>query len=394
MILKNASKFFSGTLLSRLLGFTRDLTMAWAFGATPLTAALLIAFRLINLPRRLLGEGAMQAAFVPLYQSLEPQRAARLLSHLRLALTLFTTTLVLLLEAILWPLDGQIAHFVRILLPAIPFICLYGVNLAALSTQGRFFLPASAPALFNLTWIAFALTRNLDLVALSIVLGSIAQWLTTHRRAPTTKGPSDLPRLIKPLLLSLLAVGATQIGSALDAIFARIADPSGPAYLWYAIRLYQLPMGLFAIALSTALLPALKSNPHLLSKARTYALTLMIPASLGLILLAKPIITLLFSHGAFTATTSTAACLQAYALGLVPATLALLQSQTYFAAKDYRTPARASALALLTNAGLNTLFIFGFHLGAVSVALATSIGSAIQYFYLRGVGQELADRLN
>ncbi len=277
-ITRSAARFFSGTALSRATGFGRDLITAAAFGAHPALAALMIAFRFANLPRRLLGEGAMHSAFVPAYERSEsPEKGAALFRDLTASLILFILVLLIVVEIGLrqWlkadpaPQTTEVIRLTMRLLPALCFICLYGINQSFLNCKNRYFLPSVAPALFNVTWIAAAIllfnkpaTEAMPILGGAILLAYFLQWLLTFPAVlPTLQsGPfrpfsKEVRRLCRPLFLAMLGVGATQINSALDPLFAYHVDPSGPAYLWYAIRLQQLPLALFGISLYSALLP-------------------------------------------------------------------------------------------------------------------------------------------
>jgi putative peptidoglycan lipid II flippase len=416
-VTRSASRFFSGTAISRATGFGRDLITAAAFGAHPALAALMIAFRFANLPRRLLGEGAMHSAFVPAYERAEsPEKASALFRDLSASLILFILVLLIFVETGLryWlkadptPETTQVIRLTMRLLPALAFISLFGINQAYLNCQNRYFLPSVAPALFNLTWIIAAYllfnrpaNEAIPILGGAILLAYFLQWLFTLpavlpalQAGPFRPFSKPVRRLLKPLLLAMLGVAAIQINSALDPLFARHADPSGPAYLWYAIRLQQLPLALFGVALYNALLPplsrAVKSGDAplaraLLRHATKRTLLLMLPATLAIFALGGLAVQLIYGHGHFTPLDGahTTRCLWAYGVGLLPATLVLLRTATFYARDDYRTPAIASALAVATNIGLNTLFIFGLHWGCASVALATSLASLVQLLYLR-----------
>lgn len=409
-ITKSALRFLSGTFLSRLTGMARDVAMAYAFGTHPSVAAFLTAFRLSHLFRRLLGEGAMQTAFIPQFEHLraaDPSRATRLFLDLKKWITLIILGFIILTTAIIWPLFAhhEIIKLTLLMLPSLLFICLYGINASFLQCHNHYFTASVAPCLFNLIWIASLLflyklpaEKAMEFLALSIILACLAQWLATRREtaqllAPPSHETHDLKTLIAPLSLSFIGVASTQVNAAVDTLFARFAEAEGPAYLWYAIRLQQLPLALFGIALSSALLPpltrAIKSQNieqfcHFLRFAIRQCLNLMLPITLYLFLLGDHCVHLLFQHGSFTpaSTAATSNCLYAYAFGLIPMALILLLAPALYAFNDYRAPSKGSVISMTLNILLNALFIFAMGYGAFSVAIATSLSAWWQCYYL------------
>lgn len=196
----------------------------------------------------------------------------------------------------------------------------------------------------------------------------------------------DVRKLGTPLILGIIGVGAVQINSALDTLFARWADGEGPAFLWYAIRIQQLPLSLFALAISAALMPPLArafqdkddvSFSNYLDLAVRKMIAIMVPCTLGMFVLGFSGVTLLFGRGQFNAFSAqeTTTCLAAYALGLLPIALVSIYSSAHYSKNDFSSPARVSILTVILNICLNSLFIFYFKMGAESVALATSFGA-------------------
>ncbi|MGZ3732939.1 MAG: murein biosynthesis integral membrane protein MurJ, partial [Parachlamydiaceae bacterium] len=191
-----------------------------------------------------------------------------------------------------------------------------------------------------------------------------------------------------PFLLGMIGVGAAQINSALDAVFANFAESSGPAYLWYAIRLQQLPLALFGIALSGALLPPLTrsivaedvSKSHLLlSEAIKRSLFLIVPVTALIFLVGRLSIDFLYGYGDFSAKSidGTKNCLFGYGLGLIPMTLVLVLAPLFYAKQHYRIPSICSVASVVINMGLNALFVLVFNWGAFSIALGTSFSAWI-----------------
>jgi putative peptidoglycan lipid II flippase len=199
-------------------------------------------------------------------------------------------------------------------------------------------------------------------------------------------------------LLAILGIGALQINGFLDAIFAKIADPSGPAYLWYAIRLYQLPLALFSVAITASAVPAmsrafqngfLEKYRNFLSISVRRSLVLMVSFTFFLFFLGGASINLLFGRGAFlqAARINTLYCLFGYSIGLVFASLTLILSAYFYAKKNYLIPTKGAVFSVILNILLNTFFVFVVGLKSQSIAIATSISSIFNflflYYYLR-----------
>jgi putative peptidoglycan lipid II flippase len=416
-ILRSAKHFFAGTTLSRLSGLLRDMTMAFCFGAAPEIAAFMVAYRLANLLRRLVGEGNLQSGFVPHFEMLRaksPKAAFAFYRDSAYSLLAGLLALIMAVMGVLWFMLGslppawrEIATLALWMAPGLLFICLSALNGALLQCQKKYFSSAIAPVLFNAVWIfcalfaaRFSLPEAVRLLSIGVTLSFAAQWgataSTTRKEVrvhldwrewlrPRFFSP-DWKKIMRPMALGAVGIGAMQINSALDAIFARIADPSGPTFLWYAIRVQQLPLALFGIALSGALLPPLSramqdgdldSYRGLLSSSLRHAAALMVPCSLGLFTLGASGLNLLYGRGHFSPADlqETLLCLWAYGLGLVPASFVLLLAAGSYAKKSYGSPTAASLLSVAMNILLNAMLVFGFHWGAVSIALATSVSA-------------------
>ncbi len=411
----SAARFFSGTVFSRITGMGRDLVMAATFGSHPSVAAFMMAYRFANLLRRILGEGALQSAFIPHFESLRSTseiNAATFFRDLLLSLCIILCGIILLVETGLIgcsflftfsPNTQEVITNTALIFPAILFICLYGLNSSLLQCERYYFLPSAAPAAFNCVWIAGILllrtmppSRAMRLLSLFIVFAFLIQWLitlpktmriirrhTSLRKKPHPFSPAVIS-MTSALSLGIIGITATQINSGLDALFARSADLRGPAYLWYAIRVQQLPLALFSIGMLQALMPPLSraaktgdmdSYRRFLRHAIKQTTLIIIPCSIFLIIAGKLAITILYGHGHFdtSSITHTTHCLQAYSLGLPPMSLSFLLSSAYYARNNYKTPAIITVITVITNIALNSLFVFKLNMGATSVALATSI---------------------
>lgn len=427
-ILKAAKSFFAGTLFSRVLGMLRDISMAFCFGSAPEVAAFMVAYRLANLFRRLFGEGSLQGGFVPHFEKLRAEgeeKAALFYRDLFCSLWVVLLGLVTLGGACCWVLayilDSDIPFMTLAMMPGVAFLCFYALDSAVLQCKSRFFLPAFAPVVFNLVWILSALCLRgqelrsamfgLSYVVVGafllqwmVVAKDVARWgaLLLGKKALRPKVFSaEVRTLFKPLAFGLVGIGAAQINSALDAIFARVADLSGPAYLWYAIRIQQLPLALFGIALSGALLPALSRASserclELLQSGLKKSVVLMIPFTVGMIVLARPGLDLLYGHGGFSEgdVFRTGLCLMGYAVGLVPMVYVLLLANACYSRKEYRLPMKGALAAVFYNLVLNAIFVFYCEWGAHGIALATSLSSLLNCLLLKRAARQLIGKIS
>ena len=425
-IRRSTAIFFSGTMLSRLSGMFREMALAFCFGTNEALAALFVAFRFANLARRLFGEGALQSAFVPLFEQVRKEsmehgcRFFRDLSALWLCLLSLISILgmagLLMWLQLLPPAHGtaEILQLMAIMVPSIIPTCLFGLNISFLQCQGQYFVASVAPIFFNLVIIisAFALCQynpqnSMPLLSVAIVLGCAAQWLVSYlpvlRKCKEVLHDQlythirlfspDIKKLWHPLTLGLLGIGASQINNAIDAIFARAADPEGPALLWFASRLQQLPLALFGIALSSALLPPLaraikrgekEKYQGFVEHGLREVIALLFPCTGVLLVLGMAMINCIYGHGAFHSSSiiATTSCLQGYALALVPMGLIIIIAPAFYAKDNYTIPMKGACLSLLSNAVLNTILVFVFGWGAMSISIATSISSWMNAIYL------------
>jgi putative peptidoglycan lipid II flippase len=417
---RSAARFFTGTALSRVTGLVRDVLMAAAFGSHPSVAALLMAFRFANLPRRLLAEGAMQSALIPRFEAIrtdDAARGAKLICDLAMTLLLFLGIGITLAkmglrfwQSTLSPEAAEVIQLTSRILPAILFIALFGVCSSVLQCQNRFFVSGVAPMVFNLVWILgillvwhYPCARAVGLLAHAVVIAFAVQWLVTVPQTLASLralgGPSfwrgarpataDVASVLRRVSLGILGVGAQQLVCCLDSIFARLADPSGPAYLWYALRLQQLPLGLFGLALSGAVLPplarAMKAGQidrynSLLTFALEKGGMIMVASTFAAWALGTSAVNLIFGRGAFSsaAVWDTAICLGAYAAGLLPMTWIFLLAGACYAHEEYRLPALISAITVACNIALDALLVMVLHLSAHSVAIATAFSAWLQ----------------
>lgn len=407
----------SNTMLSRVLGFVRDVLTAGVLGAGVASDAFFVAFKLANFLRRLFAEGAFNAAFVPLFaRTLEQEGKAAARRFAKQALTMLALILlgiVLLAELFMPQLVGVLAAgytaddprlALAIELSYITFPYLFFISVAALfagvlNAIGRFGAAAFTPVLLNLVLIAALLLAHLHpqgpahALALGVAVAGVVQllWVAAAARrhgfglGPTR--PRVTPRLKRLGVLVVpgaVGAGVAQINMLVDLWFASHLPAGAQSYLFYADRLNQLPLGVIGIAVGTALLPLLSreigagrtdSARTTLNRAIDLSMLLTLPATVGLVLLAEPIVIGLFERGAFDreASLATAATLQAFALGLPAYVLVKVLAPGFFAREDTRTPVVVAGLALVANVVFILLFIDA--LAHVGIALATALAN-------------------
>jgi putative peptidoglycan lipid II flippase len=405
---------------SRMLGVARETVLAALFGAGTEMDAYNVAFRVPNLLRDLFAEGAMTAAFVPTFTrrlTEHGREAAWRLGNLVInSLLLVTGALVVLGIIFAAPIIHTIApkfgetpgklelttQLTRIMLPFLTTIAVSVAMMGMLNSLRRFFIPALSPAMFNVATIvcAFALVPVMPAVGLpeiaGIAIGTLVgglgqillQWPVLRREGfryrPILdfKDPDlrEVLRLIGPGTLGLAAV---QINVVVNTILASSEPEGAVSWLMYAFRLMYLPIGLFGVSIATAALPDiarhaaaadLPSIRRTVSGALRMMLMLNVPATLGLIVLAQPIVALLLEHGKFNPsdTTATAAALMFYAPGLLGYSAVKIASPTFYSLRDSRTPVVVSVLSVLANLAINLALVrvMGFRGLALGTALA------------------------
>ncbi|MEM6728064.1 MAG: murein biosynthesis integral membrane protein MurJ, partial [Pseudomonadota bacterium] len=411
------------TMISRVLGFVRDILIAAFLGAGPVAEAFVIAFSLPNMFRRFFAEGAFNMAFVPLFsKKLEAGQGAEdfardALTGLALILILFTT---LCLFAMPWLVlamasgfrgDERFDHAVlygRIAFPYILFISLAALASGVLNASGRFVAAAAAPALLNVLFIAalfLGASAGFDVgltLAWAVPVAGIAQlalvWVAA-RRAGFSLVPR-LPRMTPELhRLAIIAAPAALAGGVVQVnllVGRQVASyfEGAAAWLYYADRLYQLPLGVVGIAIGIVLLPDLSrrlaaddtaGGQHAFSRATEISLALTIPAALALIVIPLPLVSVLFERGAFEASDAlpTALATAIYGAGLPAFVLQKVLQPLYFAREDTRSPFRFAVLAMVINAALaiGLAPLVGFSAAALA---ATAAGWAMTWLLWRG----------
>jgi len=416
------------TLLSRVLGFIRDLVIARVFGAGLATDAFFVAFKLPNLLRRLFAEGAFSQAFVPIlaeYRNRRGAEATRLLvDHVSgtLAAALFIVTLIGIVAAPLIILatapgftetPGKFdltVDLLRITFPYIFFISLTALAGGILNTYSRFAVPAVTPTLLNLSFIGFALfgapyfDPPVTALAWAVLVGGVAQlalqipFLARIGLLPRFKlnlRDEGVWRILRQMGPAVFGVSISQVSLVINVIFASFLVTGSVSWLYYADRLMEFPMGLLGAALGTILLPSL-SRHHAERSAQAYSelldwglrLTFLLaaPAAVALALLAVPLVTTLFHYGAFGAEDvyATRRAVVAYSVGLIGLVMVKVLAPGFYAKQDIKTPVKIALLTLGLTQLMNLAFIVPLrHAG---LALAIGLGACINAsLLLRGL---------
>lgn len=390
----------AATSLSRILGLVRDMTMTYFFGTTTVASSFLFAFTVPNLLRKLFGEGAMASAFVPLFaESLHKEGKETAYESASVLLTILSGLLAFIAAAIAgiclvlaafvaddtsWKLTMLLT---ALMIPYCILICLTAVCGAMLNTMGHFAKPALAPVILNVAiivsaWLGAALTGNtidkqIYVVAAGVLIGGAGQlgmqipelrrrgfrfaflWQPSH---------AFVSRIITIMAPAVIGVGVTQFNIMVDRFLAKIVNERGVSVLFYADRLVELPLGVFGVALATAVLPSIsffaaRNEMKGFTAAVAFSMRqiafIIIPSMVGLILLAEPVIALLFQRGEFTAqsTLYTARALQYYALGLTGFAFMKIIVPAFYAQKDTRTPVTVGVCVLVLNVILNLILM-------------------------------------
>lgn len=420
-------------MASRLLGLVRDQVLAYYFGAGDARDAFNVAFRIPNLVRDLFAEGAMSAAFVPTFtRELTREgkpRAWRLADSVVTALILVTAGLVALGMIFAEPLvrlyaagfeavPGKIeltVYLARIMTPFLTLVALAAVLMGMLNALGHFFVPALSPAMFNIATIVITVAcvpfaerwgvQPIVLVAVATLVGGVGQlaiqWRPLAREGYRYRPRLDFsdPSLGRVLLLmgpGTIGMAATQINVFVNTQFAAGEGTGAISWLDYAFRVMYLPIGLFGVSIAAASTPALsrlaaQENTPMMRTTVASAIGLMlalnIPATLGLVALAVPIVALLFEHGRFTGadTAATARALQFYAVGLIGYSIVRIVSPAFYALHKSRIPVMASIVTVVANVLLNMWLIrvMGFAGLALGTSLAAILNAVIQLVMLR-----------
>ena len=423
-LLRSAAVIGIYTLLSRILGFIRDLLIAATLGAGPVADAFFVAFRLPNLFRRLFAEGAFNAAFSPMFAESLIQRGpddARRFAEEALAAVLIGAVLLTAIAELTMPalisilapgfLDDPVqfertVEMARLSFPYLGLMTLMALAGAVLNGIGRFAAAAAAPILLNVVAIT-ALLGFSDLgkssghvLAAAVTISGVIQLAFVVFAAQRAGYPirlrlprltASIKRLAKLMAPGVLAAGATQINIVVGSQLASLLSAGAISHLYYADRIYQLPLGVIGVGLGVALLPQLSREAQAgnevaakasLARAVEIALWLTLPATAAALAMPELLVKALFERGAFTNadTLATAAALTAYAAGLPAFVLAKTLAPAFFARADTKTPARAAGFSVVLNIALGLSLMWS--LGHIGLALATTLAAWAQAIWL------------
>ncbi len=403
-----------------MLGLVRECVFAQFFGTGPLLSAFRIAFMIPNLARRLFGEGALSAAFIPVFsrvfQNGSRDQAGRLAGGV---LTLLMAVLIGIVAVVELGLLAAYAYrpgvtllLSAMLLPFMGLICVTAFLGSLLNVLGRFAAPAAAPMVLNV-FLIVALLSGAWLMGLSrtpliylacgaVLLAGVAQvglqvWSLRAARFRlllnrnwSQPDVGEVRRFMGPMILGLSAV---QLNTLLDMLVAQVfvADGQGPAVLGYAQFLYQLPLGVFGIALATAVFPLMASRAadrdlpgmtDIVVRGMRMSLFIAVPATVGLILIAKPLVVALFERGTFddAGTARVSRALVFYTIGLCAYFLQHILVRAFYSLKEHWTPARVAASVVALNVVLSLILVQS--MGEAGVALATAISATVQVVWL------------
>lgn len=428
---KSLAKVGSNTMLSRVLGFVRDLVFAHTFGANAGTDAFFVAFKIPNFLRRLFAEGSFSVAFVPV---LAEYRAKRSFDELKLFVNHVAGTLggILLLVTALGVLgapflvmifapgfigvEGKMdlaADMLRLTFPYLFFISLTAFAGSILNSYDRFGIPAFTPVLLNLSligcafWLAPQMDRPIVALAWGVLLAGIVQFLfqlpflrqlgllPRFSFAPKDEGVRRIMRLMLP---AIFGVSVTQLNLLLDTLIASFLVDGSISWLYYSDRLMEFPLGILGVGLATVILPSLSHKhasesaegfSHTLNWALRWVLLLGVPCAVGLFLLAGPMIATMFQSDVFLPDDVVMAqrSLMAYSLGLIPFIMIKVLAPGYYARQNTKTPVRIAIIAMVSNMVLNIILVFP--LAHAGLALATTLSACINATLLfRGLRTE------
>ncbi len=436
--MRSAGVTSAAVLFSRITGLAREIAFATLFGAGLQYDAFLAAFRIPNLFRDLLAEGALSSAFVTTFSQqlarkgdAEAFRLSNRLTTILLPFLLIACALIIVFAPrivdLLVPGFAEVPGkreltilLSRIMTPFLLFVAFAAKAMGVLNAKGRFGVPALASACFNVTslgvglLVAFGIGPRFGLepiagMAIGVTAGGLAQYLwqaPSLRRVGLRFRPDlalrdpALRRVLELMAPAVIGAAAVQVNVVVNSIFAsQITDAQGVvidgpvAWLGYAFRFMQLPLGLFGVAIATATLPAVARSAatgamgefrETLSRSLGLVFLLTLPAAAGLIVLSRSVVGAIYQHGEFTAfdTEQTALALSAYCLGLAGYAGVKVLTPAFYALDDVRSPAAVAIASIFLNYGLNWLAVHRFGWGHGGLALATACVATTNFVFL------------
>ena len=423
-ITKAATTIGMGTFLSRILGFFRDMVIAHFFGAGMAADAFFVAFRIPNLWRRLVGEGSLTISFIPIYTEYLTQKSeeeSREVTHIAFTIAGIVLLVLTVLGILFSPILIQIIApgFTRvpekfqltvtlnqIIFPYLFFMGLFALCMGILNSLRHFFAPAIAPIFLNISIIAsvflfyHVFQRPVMALAVGVLVGGVIQFLfqipfllkkrISFRFNFNFRHPA-IKRIGYLMVPGLIGSAVYQLNVFIDTIFASFLPGGSVSYLYFADRLMEFPLGIFAFAIGMASLPSLsglatKGKMEELKETLSFTFRLVsfisIPAMVGLIVLKTPIINLLFQRGLFdySATVMTAKALLVYSVGLWAIAGSRIIVPAFYSLQDTWTPLKIALICLGANVIFNSILIYPMkHAG---LALATSLSSTLNLILL------------
>ncbi|MBP5511695.1 MAG: murein biosynthesis integral membrane protein MurJ [Kiritimatiellae bacterium] len=434
-ILQNAVVVGVMTAMSRVLGLVREIAMGYFFGTSALKSAFDLAFLVPNLFRRLFGEGALINAFVPIFGEIHKKQgreeAFRFAWKVVWLLAVFLSCVTALGILLTWPTAACLSEtsrwllpmpMLRIMLPYALLICVTAIFSGILNTLGRFAIPALTPLLLNLIWLVAMLAlfpffpgdldAQMKVLCWTVLAAGVVQMLfqlplllklggRIRLRLDGVFQDRRVRRVLRNMVPAAIGGGLIQINVCLDKTLAFYADASGPAALEYAERIVYLPMGMFATAFVTVLLPTFSKQVaaddfsgmrESLERSIRQLTLIMAPCSAALILLAYPVISLIYGikggHFGAESTVLCARALAAYAPGLILFSFQKTLTPAFHAMQDTKTPMRVGILGICVNVVSDVTSIYLLPVGwkhvgiAISTVLTSCVTSSVLWFLL------------
>lgn len=414
-LLRSTSLVSIMTLISRIMGFARDMVLAYFFGTQPGMDAFFVAFRIPNFMRRLFAEGAFSQAFVPVLAEYQKTRTvdevrvflSRVSGSMGLVLSIVTAIGILAAPVIVYVFAPGFGHdtqravlatqMLRLTFPFLMLVSLTAMSGAMLNTYGYFGVPAFTPVLLNITMIITAvylsphLTYPVIALAWGVLIAGILQFLFQlpflHQRNLLVKpqiGFHDhgVKQVLKLMVPALFGVSIAQLNLMVDSIFASFLHEGSVSWLYYTDRLTDFPLGVFGVAIATVILPHLSrrhadQNSAIFSRSLDWGLRLLliigVPSALGLIIFSMPLIATSFSYGHFSAhdVVQTQKSLITLSLGVPAFMMVKVLASGFYACQDIKTPVKIGALAMVINSILCAIFIMP--LAHAGLTLASSL---------------------
>lgn len=419
--LKKILKSGSGVFTSRILGLFRDIVTAAVFGASKYTDAFFVAFAIPNLFRALFAEGALSSAFLPILADKRSENGVSanrymsvLIIYLSVIIGIICAVFIVLSDYVVlaflpgYMTDSEIvfvaSKLLKIVMPYLLLVSICGIFSGFLNLNGSFYVPHSSTALLNLfmilgAYVAFLFGKNIYFLAWGVFAGGFFQllllsyysYLKGFRWDYSHDMKNDVKKTFLLIVPSILGVGITQLNFTVGRIFASFLDVGSISYLYYSNRLFQFPLGVFSIALSSVALAEFSKISSigdkgrrniLIDKALLGVFTIIIPASLGLILLSEEISTFVFKRNLFNDNdvVETAKALVMYSAGLLFFSMVNLFTKVFHSEKDTKTPVKGAVYSFFINIFLMLVFMPYFkHAG---IALASSGAAVFNAFFL------------